>query len=294
MTSHLTLPCPSSVGASALVRVQVKTGALHEDVGYGTAKDRCQGTALERARKVSNSPTPSPASETSFISIFKICQAAVTDARKRALRCFGELLGNSLKHQDDNSKTLTENLPEHHSPVKGADAKVAPSSSSSSKQRILEPHRQNALPPPPHQQSSLVQRQTKASANCPPPRPPAAPQPLHAPQQPSASWTVGGIHPIPALVGRPQQGAPVPSPHFASLLPPPPSAQLHPTQLATATPALVVKQQLVSSPTDPPFEYSLSASAAGKTGSDDFSEAELAALDQMEVAALAQKRPRIQ
>ena len=56
---------------------------MHEDIGYGTSKDNDQGQAIERAKK-----------------------AAVTDARKRALRCFGEFLGNSLKHKDDHSKAL--------------------------------------------------------------------------------------------------------------------------------------------------------------------------------------------
>jgi hypothetical protein len=69
---------------------------MHEDIGYGTSKDSNQGSALEKARK-----------------------AAITDGRKRALRCFGELLGNSLKHKDDHTKALTENLGnECHSPTR--------------------------------------------------------------------------------------------------------------------------------------------------------------------------------
>mmetsp|Transcript_32730 Transcript_32730/g.66845 ORF Transcript_32730/g.66845 Transcript_32730/m.66845 type:complete len:351 (+) Transcript_32730:75-1127(+) len=97
------------VGASALVRVKVKTGAFHEDVGYAVSKDSDQGAALERARK-----------------------AAVTDGRKRALRCFGELLGNSLKHKDDNSRALNENFEAplmNHSPVCGIGGHSAASSS---------------------------------------------------------------------------------------------------------------------------------------------------------------------
>jgi len=34
------------VGASALVRVQIKNGAFHEDVGYGVSKDKDQGESL--------------------------------------------------------------------------------------------------------------------------------------------------------------------------------------------------------------------------------------------------------
>lgn len=39
------------VGSSALVRVTLKNGAFHEDIGYGVSKDSDQGAALERAKK---------------------------------------------------------------------------------------------------------------------------------------------------------------------------------------------------------------------------------------------------
>eukprot|EP01117_Protostelium_nocturnum_P015001 TRINITY_DN5772_c0_g1_i1.p1 TRINITY_DN5772_c0_g1~~TRINITY_DN5772_c0_g1_i1.p1 ORF type:complete len:201 (-),score=62.04 TRINITY_DN5772_c0_g1_i1:23-625(-) len=60
-------------GISAIVRIQLKDGSFHEDVGYGTSTDRNKGTALENAKK-----------------------GAVSDGLKRALRLFGNHLGNSV------------------------------------------------------------------------------------------------------------------------------------------------------------------------------------------------------
>jgi len=62
-----------TVCVTAIVRVQLKDGAYHEDVGCGLADNRNKGGALEKAKK-----------------------EAVTDATKRALRLFGDALGNSL------------------------------------------------------------------------------------------------------------------------------------------------------------------------------------------------------
>lgn len=62
------------VGVSALVRVSLRNGSFHEDIGSGSSeghKSKCM--AFEKAKK-----------------------EAVTDALKRALRQFGNALGNSL------------------------------------------------------------------------------------------------------------------------------------------------------------------------------------------------------
>ena len=56
-----------------MVRVTLKDGTSHEDVGYGTAENPKKGAAIEKAKK-----------------------EAVSDARKRALRLFGDALGNCL------------------------------------------------------------------------------------------------------------------------------------------------------------------------------------------------------
>ncbi|XP_074534368.1 DNA repair protein RAD52 homolog [Halichoeres trimaculatus] len=62
------------VGVSAFIKVQLKDGAFHEDVGYGVSEGlRSKALALEKARK-----------------------EAVTDGMKRALKCFGNALGNCI------------------------------------------------------------------------------------------------------------------------------------------------------------------------------------------------------
>ncbi|OAJ40190.1 hypothetical protein BDEG_23954 [Batrachochytrium dendrobatidis JEL423] len=61
-----------SLGVSAIVRVTLKDGTFHEDVGYGSIENsRSKIAAFEKAKK-----------------------EAVTDSLKRALRCFGNSLGN--------------------------------------------------------------------------------------------------------------------------------------------------------------------------------------------------------
>lgn len=63
---------------SSKVRIQLKDGTYHEDVGFGQSDGQKDlGAALETAKK-----------------------ACISDARKRALRCFGELLGNSCYDKD--------------------------------------------------------------------------------------------------------------------------------------------------------------------------------------------------
>ncbi|CAI5728836.1 unnamed protein product [Peronospora destructor] len=62
-----------SIAYSSLVRIELKDGTSHEDVGFGSSDgQRDLGAALEQAKK-----------------------ASISDARKRALRLFGEYLGNS-------------------------------------------------------------------------------------------------------------------------------------------------------------------------------------------------------
>lgn len=62
------------IGVSATVRVQLKDGIYHEDVGYGVSEGmKSKALAIEKARKES-----------------------VTDGLKRALKSFGNALGNCL------------------------------------------------------------------------------------------------------------------------------------------------------------------------------------------------------
>ncbi|XP_055973852.1 DNA repair protein RAD52 homolog [Sorex fumeus] len=66
------------VGVCAFVRVQLKDGSYHEDVGYGVSEGlKSKAMALEKARK-----------------------EAVTDGLKRALRSFGNALGNCILDKD--------------------------------------------------------------------------------------------------------------------------------------------------------------------------------------------------
>ncbi|XP_071507174.1 uncharacterized protein [Diadema antillarum] len=62
------------VGVSAIIRVELKDGVYHEDLGYGVSEGmKSKALALEKARK-----------------------EAVTDGLKRALKNFGNCLGNCL------------------------------------------------------------------------------------------------------------------------------------------------------------------------------------------------------
>jgi len=67
-----------SLGLSTIVRVTLKDGTYHEDIGYGQIEN-CKGkaAAFEKAKK-----------------------EAATDALKRALRNFGNVLGNCLYDKD--------------------------------------------------------------------------------------------------------------------------------------------------------------------------------------------------
>ncbi|XP_066974450.1 uncharacterized protein [Macrobrachium rosenbergii] len=66
------------VGISARVRVQLKDGVYHEDIGYGVSEGmKSKALSIEKARK-----------------------EAVTDGLKRALKSFGNALGNCLSNKD--------------------------------------------------------------------------------------------------------------------------------------------------------------------------------------------------
>jgi len=66
------------VGVSATVKVTLKDGSYHEDVGYGQAQNiPCKGLALAQARK-----------------------GAVSDGLKRSMKSFGNILGNCLQDKE--------------------------------------------------------------------------------------------------------------------------------------------------------------------------------------------------
>ncbi|TXT13725.1 hypothetical protein VHUM_01092 [Vanrija humicola] len=67
-----------TLGITAIIRVTLQDGCFHEDVGYGTAENlRGRSAALEKAQK-----------------------EAVTDGLKRALKHFGNVMGNCLYDKD--------------------------------------------------------------------------------------------------------------------------------------------------------------------------------------------------
>jgi DNA repair and recombination protein RAD52 len=71
-----------SVGLSVVVRVTLKDGSFHEDIGYGSLDNaRTKAMAFEKAKK-----------------------EAMTDGLKRALRCFGNAMGNCLYDKEYLSK----------------------------------------------------------------------------------------------------------------------------------------------------------------------------------------------
>ncbi|CAM9816865.1 unnamed protein product, partial [Ectocarpus fasciculatus] len=69
-------------GATAIVRIALANGCGHEDVGNSHMKDRDKGEVLSRVKK-----------------------AAVTDAKKRALRLFGAQLGSQMMDKEGLKET---------------------------------------------------------------------------------------------------------------------------------------------------------------------------------------------
>lgn len=94
--------------ASALVRVTLANGAYHEDVGVGTSTQSNAQAARENAEK-----------------------ACITDGIKRALRQFGNLLGNSL-YDANYARTLDVN---HKDPIDNIDFDIIETYIEKEKQR---------------------------------------------------------------------------------------------------------------------------------------------------------------
>lgn len=67
-----------SIGLSVIVRVTLRNGTYHEDIGYGSIENaKNKAMAFEKAKK-----------------------EGTTDGLKRALRSFGNILGNCIYDQD--------------------------------------------------------------------------------------------------------------------------------------------------------------------------------------------------
>lgn len=78
-----------SLGLSVVVRVTLRDGTFHEDMGYGHIENaKGKAAAFEKAKK-----------------------EATTDGLKRALRMFGNVLGNCIKDKDYLHKVLKVKVP---------------------------------------------------------------------------------------------------------------------------------------------------------------------------------------
>jgi DNA repair and recombination protein RAD52 len=88
-----------TVGIAAIVRVTLRDGTYHEDTGYGMMENsKSKAAAFDKARHDASSLiffVPFVLTPVSG-STFQCRKEAVTDALKRALRNFGNLLGNCL------------------------------------------------------------------------------------------------------------------------------------------------------------------------------------------------------
>ncbi len=214
-----------NAGVSCVVRVTLRDGAFHEDIGYGSAENaRQKHAALEKGKK-----------------------EAVTDATKRALKNFGKLLGNcTYDHQ------YSQNALKVSNPAPKFDA------SELHRRPELRPPQPPPPQPPQHathaapvasvQQQQQQQQQTaqKPVTNPPAPRPFAAPveRPAH-PVNGNATTLNAPTRPIASSVS-PQATTP------ASVTP---AAPIHSTRpsvsneqpKAAATAAVVVAANLEES-----------------------------------------------
>eukprot|EP01138_Halocafeteria_seosinensis_P008046 gb/GECG01008222.1/.p1 GENE.gb/GECG01008222.1/~~gb/GECG01008222.1/.p1 ORF type:complete len:350 (+),score=70.57 gb/GECG01008222.1/:1-1050(+) len=76
-----------NIGISAHMRVTLSDGAFHEDIGWGACENvRNREKAIEKAKK-----------------------QAITDARKRCLRLFGDALGNCVRNEDYQKEVFQTN-----------------------------------------------------------------------------------------------------------------------------------------------------------------------------------------
>jgi DNA repair and recombination protein RAD52 len=124
------------VGVTAVVKVSLKDGTSHEDVGYGISENKIKGSAIENAKK-----------------------EAVSDARKRALRLFGNALGNCIYDKDHLNKVKSK--------VKG----------NSTGQVGYDQLRSGPPPTAPPTQPAAAPQALNQAVNAAPPQGMAAPQP---------------------------------------------------------------------------------------------------------------------
>lgn len=170
---------------TAVVKVVLRDGTFHEDVGYGISDNKNKGEAIEKAKK-----------------------EAVSDARKRALRLFGNALGNSVYDR------------EYTSIMSKAPKSTGRAGMSFDSMR------------------SSLQEQESAKAALPNPGPPPQPQqPQHHPQaQPTAGMTRPNLAQIPPKGPGPTAPAKVPASYPPRPVPTPPMASRPKTPQARQAP----------------------------------------------------------
>jgi len=79
------------IGVTAIVRVTLRDGVYHEDIGYGTIENtRSKGAGLDKVRLCDRFKSALS------LTLPQCKKEAVTDGLKRALRNFGNILGNCL------------------------------------------------------------------------------------------------------------------------------------------------------------------------------------------------------
>ncbi|THH14411.1 hypothetical protein EW146_g5916 [Bondarzewia mesenterica] len=225
--------CPETkrfnVGISAVIKVTLRDGTSHEDVGYGTADNlKSKGAALDKAKK-----------------------EAVTDGMKRALRNFGNLLGLCLYEKSFAQEVVKikapppifdksdlHRRPDYENPVPSSSTSnysnaIAGSSSSATNVNTSRPPAEDVKPfssIPPHVRNAMLPPSGDKNKA---PQTPMQRQGVQNSTHITGLNTPGETPPSNMASGRsgqPQQQRPVPvsAPHTRPPQPPPPASRAPP------------------------------------------------------------------
>jgi DNA repair and recombination protein RAD52 len=94
-----------NVGVSAVMRVTLKEGVFHEDVGYGMIENaKAKGAALDKVCDLHELFE-------NYLSFSQCKKEAVTDGLKRTLRTFGNVMGNCLYDKQYTSEIVKIKVP---------------------------------------------------------------------------------------------------------------------------------------------------------------------------------------
>jgi DNA repair and recombination protein RAD52 len=96
-----------SISITAIVRITLADGCFHEDVGNGSGDMKQKTAALEKVRAFIQWDTLTA----HLLPDAQAQKEAVTDATKRALRAFGNLLGNCLYDKEYAKEVAKINVP---------------------------------------------------------------------------------------------------------------------------------------------------------------------------------------